>query len=355
MVNSRSDILTSSVLEGVDCRLWRSGPRRTRSRPATGTATRPCIGWSTAPLGHLARQRRIPGGRIPGGREIALPNPTRRTIHVPSTGNQADGRAGRRDGRHRQPPARPGPCCHRDRAADGAAGCDHRQRDAPIHPAGARLFRIRPGVGGQRLHAGLRRAAAARRPGRGPARPPQGVHRRAAALQRRVAGRRVRHLPGVAARGPYRPRSRRRGHRGGRARTDRDHLPGGPPRNRAMGVYAAMSVAGGAVGLLAGGLLTTYASWRWVLFVNGPIGLAAALAAPRVLSESGRQRGRFDLPGAITGTGGLAALVYGLSNATTTPDGVSHWADAKVVASLAASVVLLAAFTVIEARSENPL
>jgi EmrB/QacA subfamily drug resistance transporter len=129
----------------------------------------------------------------------------------------------------------------------------------------------------------------------------------------------------------------------------------GPPRNRAMGVYAAMSVAGGAVGLIAGGLLTTYASWRWVLFVNVPIGLAAALLAPRVLPESARQRGRFDLPGAITGTGGLTALVYGLSEAATTADGVSHWGDAKVVTSLAASVVLLAAFAVIEARSNNPL
>ena len=122
-----------------------------------------------------------------------------------------------------------------------------------------------------------------------------------------------------------------------------------------MGVYAAMSVAGGAVGLIAGGLLTTYASWRWVLFVNVPIGLAAALAAPRILRESPRQRGRFDLPGAITGTGGIAALVYGLSNAATSPDGVSHWGDAKVVASLAASVVLLAAFAVIEIRSKRPL
>src|SRR6476620_5662599 len=67
-------------------------------------------------------------------------------------------------------------------------------------------------------------------------------------------------------------------------------FPQGPPRNRAMGVYAAMSVAGGAVGLIAGGLLTSYASWRWVLFVNVPIGLAAALLAPRVLPESARQR-----------------------------------------------------------------
>ena len=122
-----------------------------------------------------------------------------------------------------------------------------------------------------------------------------------------------------------------------------------------MGVYAAMSVAGGAVGLIAGGLLTTYASWRWVLFVNVPIGLAAALAAPRILRESPRQRGRFDLPGASTGTGGVTALVYGLANAATSPDGTSHWGDAKAVASLAASVVLLAAFAFIETRAEHPL
>ena len=132
-------------------------------------------------------------------------------------------------------------------------------------------------------------------------------------------------------------------------------FPDGPPRNRAMGVYAAMSVAGGAVGLIAGGLLTTYASWRWVLFVNVPIGLAVALAAPRVLTESVGQQGRFDLPGAITGTGGIATLVYGLSTAATSPDGASHWGDATVVASLAASVVLLATFAVIEARSNHPL
>ena len=93
----------------------------------------------------------------------------------------------------------------------------------------------------------------------------------------------------------------------------------GKPRNQAMGVYAAMSVAGGAVGLIAGGLLTTYLSWRWVLFVNVPIGVAAALAAPRVLSESRRQRGRFDLPGTVTGTTGLATLVYGLTSAATSP------------------------------------
>jgi EmrB/QacA subfamily drug resistance transporter len=132
-------------------------------------------------------------------------------------------------------------------------------------------------------------------------------------------------------------------------------FPEGSARNRAMGVYAAMSAAGGAIGLLAGGLLTTYASWRWVLFVNVPIGLAAAVAAPYALGDSPRSQGRFDLPGALTGTGGIAALVYGLSNAATSPDGVSHWGDAKVIASLAAAAVLLAAFAVIETRSRHAL
>ena len=132
-------------------------------------------------------------------------------------------------------------------------------------------------------------------------------------------------------------------------------FPEGPPRNRAMGVYAAMSVTGGVVGLIAGGLLTTYATWRWVLFVNVPIGIAVALAAPRVLGETRGHRGRFDLPGAITGTAGLAALVYGLSSAATSPDGVSHWGDTKVMATLAAAVVLLAAFVLIEMRSGNAL
>ncbi len=132
-------------------------------------------------------------------------------------------------------------------------------------------------------------------------------------------------------------------------------FPEGPPRNRAMGVYAAMSIAGAAVGLIAGGLLTTYLSWRWVFFVNVPIGIAVLLAAPRVLSESARHPGRFDLPGAITGTLGLAALVYGLTSAATTPNGVSHWGDTKVVASLTAAVVLLISFVVIEARSKHAL
>jgi EmrB/QacA subfamily drug resistance transporter len=132
-------------------------------------------------------------------------------------------------------------------------------------------------------------------------------------------------------------------------------FPEGPPRNRAMGVYAAMSVAGGAVGLIAGGLLVQYLNWRWVFFVNVPIGLVIAFLATRVLPESTRRRGQFDLPGAITGSLGLAALVYGLSNAATSPNGVSHWGDTKVIVSLVAAVVLLVTFGFIEVRSKQAL
>src|SRR6266568_4192330 len=120
-------------------------------------------------------------------------------------------------------------------------------------------------------------------------------------------------------------------------------FPEGPPRNRALGVYAAMSVAGAAVGLIAGGLLVNYLSWRWIMFVNVPIGLVVAALATRVLPESQRRAGRFDLPGAITGTLGITSLVYGLSNAATSASGVSHWGDTKVIVSLAAAVVLLVA------------
>ena len=81
----------------------------------------------------------------------------------------------------------------------------------------------------------------------------------------------------------------------------------GQPRNRAMSVLAAMSGAGAAVGLIAGGLLTSYLSWRWVLFVNVPIGVLTAATAPFVLAESARGRSRFDLAGAVTSTVGGSA------------------------------------------------
>jgi EmrB/QacA subfamily drug resistance transporter len=133
------------------------------------------------------------------------------------------------------------------------------------------------------------------------------------------------------------------------------NFPQGQERNRAFSVYSAMAGAGGATGLVLGGVLTTYASWRWVFFVNVPIGIVVAAAAPRVLAESSRRPGRIDWAGAVTGCGGVALLVYGLSKAATGADGISHWGDAQVLASLTAAVVLLVSFVLIERRSSHPL
>jgi EmrB/QacA subfamily drug resistance transporter len=127
-------------------------------------------------------------------------------------------------------------------------------------------------------------------------------------------------------------------------------FPEGPPRNRAMAVYAAMSGAGAAVGLIAGGLLTEYLSWRWVLFVNVPIGLLVAFVAPRVLGESERQTGRIDLPGAVVGTFGLTVLVYGITRA-----GDHGWGDTVTLTSFVVAAVALAVFIAIEARHEHPI
>jgi EmrB/QacA subfamily drug resistance transporter len=122
-------------------------------------------------------------------------------------------------------------------------------------------------------------------------------------------------------------------------------------RARAFGVYGAIAGGGGAVGLLMGGLLTEYASWRWTLLISAPIAIVAALAAFRFVGES-RAEGntRYDLPGALTSTLGLVALVYGFTKAS--EDG---WGAAVTVEFLVAAAVLLVAFVVIELRSAHPL
>jgi EmrB/QacA subfamily drug resistance transporter len=130
-------------------------------------------------------------------------------------------------------------------------------------------------------------------------------------------------------------------------------FPPGPPRNRALGVYAGMSGAGGAVGLLLGGILTTYVSWRWVLFVNVPIGATVVALAPTALVPSLRLRSRLDIPGVLTSTAGLALLVYGLTQAAAGPGGVSHWGSRGTIGALAASAVLLVSFVFIERRSSH--
>jgi EmrB/QacA subfamily drug resistance transporter len=132
-------------------------------------------------------------------------------------------------------------------------------------------------------------------------------------------------------------------------------FPEGKHRTRALGVYAAMTGLGGGVGLVAGGLLTTYATWRWVFFVNVPIGVLLALGVRYLLPESQRHPRRWDLPGAISGTAGFALVIYGLTRGATGPDGVSHWADTATILALSGAAAALAVFLVIEARTAQPL
>ncbi len=127
-------------------------------------------------------------------------------------------------------------------------------------------------------------------------------------------------------------------------------FPEGAPRNRAVGVYAAMAGAGGAVGLLAGGILTDLASWRWVFFVNVPVAVVVLLLAPRALRETEGRAGKLDLPGAVTVTAAMALLVYGLTNAA-----AHTWGQIQTVVPLVLAAVLLVTFLLIETRSRQPL
>ena len=126
----------------------------------------------------------------------------------------------------------------------------------------------------------------------------------------------------------------------------------GAERNRALGVWGAVAGSGGAAGVLLGGILTSGLGWQWVLFVNTPIGIAAALLAPRLISESrvDADRKRFDIAGAITVTAGLSILVYALVDAQK-----AGWGSFQTIGLLSLAVALLGAFTVIEQRSEAPL
>jgi len=126
----------------------------------------------------------------------------------------------------------------------------------------------------------------------------------------------------------------------------------GEERNRALGVWGAVAGAGGAAGVLLGGVLTSGLSWRWVLFVNVPIGLTCAVLAPRLLAESRseEQDRAFDIPGAVTVTAGLALLVFAFVEASK-----SGWGSATTIARIAVAVALLVAFVAIELRQRAPL
>ena len=127
-------------------------------------------------------------------------------------------------------------------------------------------------------------------------------------------------------------------------------FPEGRERLRAIALYTAVSIGGGAIGLISGGMLTQWASWRWVLFVNVPIGLAVLAVGAAVLPETGRRKGRFDLAGALTSTIGVGALVYGFVRAAS-----SGWSDTVTIAAFVLGVVLLVAFVRTELRAEQPI
>src|SRR5712672_728055 len=122
-------------------------------------------------------------------------------------------------------------------------------------------------------------------------------------------------------------------------------------RGKAFGVYGAIAGAGGAVGLLLGGVLTEYLSWRWTLYVNVVLAVIAGAGAVRLLPADRRDPGvRIDWPGTVLVAGGLVAVVYGLSEADT-----AGWGAPATIALLVAGVVLLAAFVLVEMRVAHPL
>ena len=127
----------------------------------------------------------------------------------------------------------------------------------------------------------------------------------------------------------------------------------GAARNRAVGIWGAMGGAGGAAGVLLGGILTDLLSWRWILFINVPIGIIAAIAAQHYIVES-RNAGRareFDLRGALAATSGLTLLVLGIVRTDQT-----GWGDSSTLLLITAGVALLALFVLIEGRfAREPL
>ncbi len=127
-------------------------------------------------------------------------------------------------------------------------------------------------------------------------------------------------------------------------------FPEGRERLRAIALFTAVSISGGAIGLISGGILTDLASWRWVLFVNVPIGLTVLAVGASVLPETARRPGRFDLAGAFTSTLGVGAVVYGFVRAAG-----NGWRDPLTIGSFVVGVLLLVAFIHTELRAEQPI
>jgi EmrB/QacA subfamily drug resistance transporter len=124
----------------------------------------------------------------------------------------------------------------------------------------------------------------------------------------------------------------------------------GRERTRAVAYYSSVSAAGGSIGLVLGGMLTDWISWRWGLFINVPIGIALIALAPKYLPETERQPGHFDVLGAITSTLGMSAVVFGFVRAA-----ANGWGSTSTVASFAIGAALLATFVINERWAAQPI
>jgi EmrB/QacA subfamily drug resistance transporter len=127
-------------------------------------------------------------------------------------------------------------------------------------------------------------------------------------------------------------------------------FPEGRERVRALGAFTAVAMGGASLGLVLGGIITEWASWRWVFFVNVPVGAAVIAVTPRLLARGQRLAARLDLGGALTSTAGMSALVYAFINAAS--DG---WANAITIGAFAAAAALLGLFLFIESRAQEPI
>jgi len=127
-------------------------------------------------------------------------------------------------------------------------------------------------------------------------------------------------------------------------------FPEGRERVRALSIFTAVTMGGSSLGLVLGGIIVQWASWRWVFFVNVPIGIAVVALAPRLLAKSQRQRGHFDGAGAITSTAGMSALVYAFIIVAS-----NGWSDRVSIGAFALAALLLGAFLLIETRSSQPI
>jgi EmrB/QacA subfamily drug resistance transporter len=123
----------------------------------------------------------------------------------------------------------------------------------------------------------------------------------------------------------------------------------GPARNKALGIFTAVSAGGGSLGLILGGALTSWVSWRAVMFINVPIGLAIIFLAPRFVPEPPRNGGRLDIAGAALVTGGLASLIYGFIRLA------EHGSRSVTLTSFVLSALLLFTFVQVEKRRAQPL